>query len=203
MFFSCATREMCTSTGRSAAMPCRRGTRAVAAAEAPQVDAGRQHLGARRDAVAAQHRQHLPGRHDQRVDLGALRGAESPRRAARRGARQERHVVVQVLLEERVVGLDDRHAEAPRERDTGVVRHERRVHVDDVEAARRELGRECARTRRGPSGGPRGRVARRARDADHAGLGARRRRVGGRHQVMSWPSSVRLCGTWRSTSIRR
>ena len=45
--------------------------RAVAAGELVEVDAGRQHRGWRRDAVAAQHVRHLLGRHDQMVDLAA------------------------------------------------------------------------------------------------------------------------------------
>jgi hypothetical protein len=59
---------------------------------------------------------------------------------------QPRQVVRGVLLEERVVALDQRPAEPAPQHDAELVRAERRVHVDHVPAPRRERlhdGTQC------------------------------------------------------------
>jgi len=68
------------------------------------------------------------------MHLGALRAREVARREASQRARQYRQVVVQVLLEEGVVGRDEGQLRAAREAHARVVRDEGRVDVHQVEA---------------------------------------------------------------------
>jgi hypothetical protein len=108
--------------------------RPVAAGELRQRNAGRHDLDARRDPVALEGVAHRGGRHDHGVERVALAAREAPRHRAHERARHEPDVVEEVLLEKRVIGRDDRHAEPAGERDPGVVGEERRLHVNEVEA---------------------------------------------------------------------
>ena len=137
MFFSCATRPTYSSSGRSVGMPKRaRKARAIARDEAVGRQPGGNHLGARADAVLEQQRPHRLRWHHDRIELTALRACEAPRQRAADRARQQRHVVMQVLFKEGVIGRDHRDAGAAGESHPGVVRHERRVDVHQVEMLR-------------------------------------------------------------------
>ena len=109
--------------------------RAVPAGQALQLDARRNDLHGGLDAVLAQHIVHRTGRHHDRIEVVALRAREAPRQRARPGPGHQRHVVVQILLEEGVIGLHPRHAQPFRQRHARVVGDKGRLDVDQVEAA--------------------------------------------------------------------
>jgi hypothetical protein len=106
----------------------------VARAEAIRGKSGRQHVDGSGDAVVGQHRAHGLGRGDEGLHGRALRAREAARQEARERRRHERHVVMQVLLEERVIGRDAGDSRAPREAYPGVVGDERRLNVHQIEA---------------------------------------------------------------------
>ncbi len=86
-----------------------------------------------RDAILRQHVTHRFRRRNERLDIGALRASEPARHPLANRPRQYRHVVMQVLFEEGVVGGDARHLERLRQFHTCIVRDERCVNVDEVD----------------------------------------------------------------------
>jgi hypothetical protein len=106
---------------------------AIASCEGIQPDAGGQdrHRGAH--AVGGEGARHRRRRHDHVVELARRSAGESPRDPAAEGGGQERQVVLEVVLEVGVVGLDHRHAATAGEIDTSAVRRERRLDVNQVE----------------------------------------------------------------------
>ncbi len=136
MFFSCATRPTSSITGRSAAMPCCvRNARAVAALELVEIQARGNRVDGARDAVAGEHVGELARRRDDGVDGVALAPRDRASERACGSGRQQRHVVMQVLLEERVIGLERRDVQAARSLDPDPMRDERRLDVQHVDAA--------------------------------------------------------------------
>ena len=80
----------------------------------------------------AQRLGHLPrGRHHG-LHVVALRHREATRHVTGERRRQPRYVVVQVVFEVGVIGLDQRCTEPAREPHSGVVRHERRLDVHKI-----------------------------------------------------------------------
>jgi len=162
MFFSCAVGG---DPGRSA-----EGA-AVAAAEPVRGQPRRHHVNRGAHAVSLEHRPQGLGRRDQRLHGGALRAREAARQEAAQRPGQHRRVVVQVLLEEGVIGRDAWDAGAPRAAHARIVRDERCLDVHEIECAigqRVECVRQCA-PRHAPVLG----VAwhRRGRHAQHGILG--------------------------------
>ena len=80
--------------------------RAVAARELAPINASRQDRDRPLDPVRAQHLLHRRRRDDDPVGRVALPAAHTARCNPEQAARQERHVVMEVLLEVRVPGLD-------------------------------------------------------------------------------------------------
>src|SRR5487761_630928 len=65
-----------------------------------------------------------------------LRAGHRARERASREAWQRRNVVMHVLLEEGVIGLDGRYARPSREPYSGIVREEWRLNVNEIEVQR-------------------------------------------------------------------
>ena len=86
-------------------------TCAVAAAELIQVHAGRDHRERRGNSVAREHVGHLLARNDQMIDVLTQLFGEPARAEAQQRRRKPRQIVRGVLLEKRVVTLDNRTAE--------------------------------------------------------------------------------------------
>jgi hypothetical protein len=82
---------------------------------------------------------HRTRRHDERVEDIALGHREATRQESHDWARHQRHVVMQVLFEVRVIGLDDRNAQSARQRSSLIVRDERSLDVHQVRLQLLEL----------------------------------------------------------------
>ncbi len=112
MFFSNATRPTCTSVGRPGAMPWRARN---AAPSPPQAASSSMPVGiisiGHAHAVSAQHFQHGAGGHHQCIEIVALVARETPCQRTHPRLRHERDVVVQVFLEQSVVGLHPRQTQ--------------------------------------------------------------------------------------------
>ena len=140
MFFSCAMRPTCTSTGCSGAIPsCVAEARAVAAREALHLHAGRNDVHRTAHAVVQQRLLHRTGWDDQGIEHVALGNSEAARDESHDRARQQRHVVMQVLLEVRVIALDDRNAQCASQRRALVVSDEGSLDVHEVRLEALEL----------------------------------------------------------------
>jgi hypothetical protein len=109
---------------------------AVAARELVEVQARRDRLDPPRDAVALEHVGQLARRRDDGVDGVALPARERARERACDRCRQQRQVVMQILFEERVIGLDDGDLQLARGLDADPVRDERRLHMQHIDPAR-------------------------------------------------------------------
>jgi hypothetical protein len=121
--------------------------------------------------VTSQHLLHRRRRHDDRIERIALAAADDPRGSPGQRGRQERQVVVEVLLEVRVVRLDHRQLVTPRPPNADRVRIERRLDVDDVDP--RRVDRSQGAPQRGAIHQPVLRVERHAprRNPQHTGSG--------------------------------
>ena len=134
MFFSYATRPTYSSSGRSAGRSncCRKR----APSPRTKLDAGRP-VGSTSigtcHAVVDQRVAHRRARRNQRRDIVALGQREATRDPSPHPPRQDRHVVVQVVLEERVIRRDHRQTVRARETHTRVVRDEWCVDMDQVD----------------------------------------------------------------------
>ncbi len=158
-------------------------TRAVAAPETRRRQSRRQHLDGCRHSIGEQCVAHRRTGRNQGRNIAALGTRERAREEATDSTRQDGHVVVQVVLEERVIGRDQRQSVPAREPRGGVVRDERGVHVHEIDACR-EPGIEHPRQRprvEAPVFGIQGYAAR--GHANDAVLAVRRRaRILRRHQ---------------------
>ena len=156
--------------------------RAVATRELASINAGRQDRDRPLDPVRAQHLLHRRRRDDDPVERVALPAAHAARCNPEQAARQERHVVMEVLFEVRVPGLDHRQPVPAGPAHTGRVRDERRLDMHHVDPARIDTSErtvECAAAHQ-----PVFRVHRHAsrRDAMHVRIGRIARPVTRHHQ---------------------
>ncbi len=134
--------------------------RAITRHEAIGRQSGGNDLRAGGDAVFEQQGPHRLRRHHDGIELIALGAREASRERAADRTRQQRHVVMQILFKEGVIGGDHRNARAAREAHAGIVRNERRVDVHQVEVLRLELRER--RLERTPLHAPVLRIARHA-----------------------------------------
>ncbi len=134
MFFSCATRPTYVISGRSSDEPHQLAeARTIACEESISGQPGRQNVDRRLHAVLQQHITHRFGRCDQRIHIATLGAGETLGDEPPDTPRQHRHVVMQILLEERVVRSHARDAGTACEPHTRIVRDERRVDVHQIE----------------------------------------------------------------------
>ena len=118
----------------------------IAARELLEIEPGRYHVHRSFDAVSDQHVGELPRRRNHGVHGIALSQRRAAREGSRHGARQQRHVVMQVFLEERVIGLEHRHAQLTRDPLADPMSDERRVDVHGVDAPAEREPRSSRRT---------------------------------------------------------
>jgi len=109
---------------------------AIACLEAFGGKPGRQYFDAPADAVSEQSLLHGVRGRNYGIQLIALRAAEAASQAAGDLARQQRHVVMQVLFEERVVRGNYGRALLAGESKPSVMRQKRGMDVHHVEFAR-------------------------------------------------------------------
>ena len=118
---------------------CSAKTGAVARLEAMGRESRGNDMHRRRDPVVEQHRAHgLRGR-DERCDVPALRARKSARHWPPEGARQDRHIVVQILFEEGVIGRNAGDLPPPRIAHACIVGEEGCMNMDEVEGGREIL----------------------------------------------------------------
>ena len=106
--------------------------------ELVEFDPGGDDGGAGLDPIAQEHRKHGVGRHHQGVHVVALGGGEAAGGQAQPGGRDERDILVQVLLEKGMVTFHRRDAEPTRQRRPAIVRDEGGVDVQQIEAPARQ-----------------------------------------------------------------
>ncbi len=106
----------------------------IAARELLEIEPGRYDVHRSFDAVTYQHVGELPRRSNHGIHGIALSQGSAARKSTRHRARQQRHVVMQIFLEERVIRLEHRHAQLTRNLLADPVRDERCLDVHDVDA---------------------------------------------------------------------
>jgi hypothetical protein len=106
--------------------------RTVAVRKRGGLDARRQHGDRPLDAVHAQDLEHRRRWHDEVVERVAPATRDGTRRGTQQAARQERHVVMEILFEMRVPGLHHRQPVAARPAHAARVGDEGCLHVHDV-----------------------------------------------------------------------
>ena len=109
----------------------------VAAAKLGQRNAGRQHVQRHGDAITIQALLHGCRGHDDGIQRIALLARQGARLALEPARGKERRVVLQVFLEQRVIGGDHRQAEGAGRFQAGVLGDERSLDVDQVAILRR------------------------------------------------------------------
>ncbi len=107
--------------------------RAVAPSHGVRADAGRDHAHRCRHTVRVERVAHRGRRHDHPVELSRRFPSQSSRDPPTEAGRQERQVVLEVVLEVGVVGLDHRHPPPASEIDAGAMRRERGLDVDQID----------------------------------------------------------------------
>ena len=88
--------------------------RAIPCGELPERNSGRQHVHRRRHTVAFKTLAHGRGWHHDRIELVALPARESPRLAAQPPGWDKAGVMLQIFLEQGVIGGDYRQTKRPR-----------------------------------------------------------------------------------------
>ncbi len=146
-----------------------------------------------RDSVLQQDVPHGLARSDQRLHIRALRACKRSCERLAETARQSRHVVMQILFEECVIGRDAGNPRSPGEAHTGVMSDERGMDVEQLDVLE-PLALEQA-MQLPPPHAPVFRVARNPRrgNPDYCGLICAFSRIVGRDQQCLDAAVTEVC----------